>query len=137
MANYVPFMRSNYFKVKDPQAFEAFCKKWDLELIKTPDPQDPQGQLFGCVNNGETGLPCGYYDKEKDEFVEEDFMKTLSGHLCEGWVAVVREVGYEKMRYLVGFTVAVNSAGRSCVVDLDAIYDRARRLGKHVTQCSW
>lgn len=52
-------------------------------------------------------------------------------------MAIVREIGYEKMRYLVGYTVAVNAAGESLEVSLDDIYEAAKRLGKHITACEY
>jgi hypothetical protein len=45
------------------------------------------------------------------------------------------EVGYEKMRYLVGLAFAVNSAGEQVKIDLYDIYEKARPLGKHITAC--
>ena len=133
MANYVPFVRSNYFEVKDAAAFEAFCKKWRVELIRG----GKDDTLFGFLGDGEIGLPLCYYDAGKDDYVEGNFMDELSGHLANGWVAVVREIGYEKMRYLVGYTVAVNSRGESIEVSLDDIYAAAKRLGKHLTACEY
>jgi len=64
-------------------------------------------------------------------------MDDLAGHLKEGWVAVVREIGFEKMRYLVGYSVAINSRGQSIEVSLDQIYEDAKRLGEHVTACEY
>jgi len=133
MANYVPFVRSNYFEVKDGAAFEAFCKKWGVELIRG----GKDDTLYGFLGNGEIGLPLCYYDAEKDDYVEGSFMDDLAGHLKEGWVAVVREIGFEKMRYLVGYSVAINSRGQSIEVSLDQIYEDAKRLGEHVTACEY
>lgn len=133
MANYVPFVRSNYFKVKNPVAFEAFCDKWGVEMIRRGD----RDELVGFMGGDEVGIPLCYYDAERGEHVEGEFMKDLAAHLEDGWVAVVREIGYEKMRYLVGYTVAVNSRGESIEVSLDQIYDEAKRLGEHITPCEY
>lgn len=133
MANYYPWVRSNYFQVKDPAVFESFCKKWDVELIRG----GKDDSLFGFLGNGEMGLPFCYYDAEKNDTVEGTFMDDLAGHLVDGWVAIVREIGYEKMRYLVGYTVAINSRGESIEVSLDQIYEDAKPLGKHITACEY
>jgi len=133
MANYVACVRSNYFDVKDAAAFEAFCKKWNLELIRG----GKDDTLFGFLGDGEIGIPLCYYDAEADDYVEGRFMDELAGHLADGWVAIVREIGYENMRYLVGYTVAVNARGESIEVSLDQIYEDAKRLGEHVTPCEY
>ena len=136
MATYVPTARSNYFAVKDPAAFESFCSKWSLRLIRKDD-REGQPTLFGFLVDSDNGIPSTYWDPDKEDDVESDFIGELSSHLVDGWVAIVREIGYEKMRYLVGFTVAVNSAGERIDLNLDRIYDDAERLGKHVTQCEY
>jgi hypothetical protein len=133
MANYVPFFRSSYFQVKGPSAFDAFCRKWAVRMVRG----GKEDSLFGFLSDGEVGLPFSYYDAEKDDMIEGDFLKELSTHLAPGWVAIVREIGYEKMRYLVGYTIAVNAAGRSIQVSLDDIYEKAKRLGRHVTVCEY
>lgn len=133
MANYVPFARSNYFKVKDPAAFEAFCTKWGVELIRGGEGDE----LFGFFGHDDMGIPQGYFDPQQDDYVDGDFMADLATHLAEGWVAIVREIGYEKMRYLVGYTVAVNSKGERREIGLDGIYELAKDLGEHVTVCEY
>lgn len=136
MANYVPFMRSNYFEVKDAAAFEAFCTKWDVELTRGGG-ERRESPLYGFLANGEMGLPPCYWDAAQDDFVEGEFVKELATHLADGWVAIIREVGYEKYRYLVGFTVAVNSKGEILEITLDEIYAKAKSLGSHVTRCEY
>lgn len=136
MANYVPFMRSNYFDVKDAAAFQAFCTKWDVELTRGGG-EEGKSTLYGFLANGEMGLPPCYWDAAQHDFVEGEFVKELATHLADGWVAVIREVGYEKYRYLVGFTVAVNSKGEILEITLDEIYAKAKSLGSHVTRCEY
>ncbi len=134
MANYYPFARSNYFMVKDAGAFAGFCKKWNVELIRGGDGDT----LFGFLcPEAEEGIPLSVYDEAKDEYVDGDFIADLATHLADGWVAIVREIGYEKLRYLVGYTVAVNSQGTKRSVDLNEIYRKARKLGEHVTDCEY
>ena len=55
--------------------------------------------------------------------LDED--ERLAKHLAEGEVLVIYEIGREKMRYLVGFALAINWDGRSCHVTLDEVYSRA------------
>jgi len=133
MATYTAFVRSNYFEVRDATEFEAFCKKWDIELIRG----GADDALFGFLGNGDSGIPSTYYDSDKGDWLDGDFLKDLSTHLAAGWVAIVREIGYEKMRYLVGCSVAINWLGDTLEVSLDDIYEDAKRLGKLITHCEY
>ncbi len=92
MATHCPFCRSSYFQVKDPAAFEAFCRKWAVRMIRG----GKRDRLFGFLSEGEVGLPLSYYDAEKDDWVDGDFLKELSTH-----------------------------------------YEKAKRLGRHVTVCEY
>lgn len=75
------------------------------------------------------------YDAEKEE--EIDFPRELSKHLAEGDVAIIQEIGYEKMRYFVGYAVAVNSKGKTVTVSLNEIYEHAKNLGNHISLCEY
>jgi hypothetical protein len=143
MANYVPFMRSNYFAVKNRAAFEQFCKSYELRLIEhdkdSPRRTDGTGEpLVGFLGPDEGGIPASKFDVEKDDWVDADFFADLAAHVKPGWVAVVQEIGFEKLRYLVGVAVAVNAQGKTVEVSLNDIYTRANRLGTHpITRCEY
>jgi len=134
LANYVPFARSNYFAVKDRPAFEQFCQKFGLELIES-DEEDQKG-LVGFLCYEESGIPNVYYDEQGESF-DVDFDAELATHLQDGHVAVCVEIGYEKMRYLVGYAFAVNAKGETVSVNLDEIYERAKTLGEKVTVAAY
>ncbi len=127
MANYIGFARSNYFKVNDTKKFEELCDKWNLRLIKKDD-------LVGFLDDDtEGGLP-NYAETEDGEDLEfDDFLKELSDLLVEDEVAIMIEIGYEKMRYLVGFALAINSKGEQVTTNLSDIYKKAESLGKNIT----
>jgi hypothetical protein len=136
MANYEPFVRSNYFQVRDPEAFRSWCQGLGLEVIGNEDPE--HGMLFGFI--ADDGVPCDRYDEGAGEYVEIDFYAELATHLLDGWIAEVRGIGYEKMRYLDGYTVAVDHAGETIAVNLDDIYKKAREYwGErvHCTACEY
>jgi len=132
MANYEPFVRSNYFQVHDPAAFRSWCAGRGLEVIDEEDPV--HGMLYGFIAGD--GIPCERYDDETDEYVEIDFYAELAAHLVEGWIAEVREIGYEKMRYLTGNTVAVDHAGESITVNLNDIYTLAKKRWGEQANCT-
>ena len=143
MANYIPYVRSNYFKVKDVEKFEAFLKDNECELIEQTFNDSPlhEGEtLYGFICKGENGLPTSSYDEETDEEGEFDFIGELAKHLIPGALAEVREVGYDKMRYLIGITTVVDHAGNAITVSLDDIYDKALEkwgAGAVITNCSY
>lgn len=128
MADYIPTMRSNYFRVKDPEEFKKMCNKFGLEVIqKSYDDIQHYGFL------GYYGIPD--YNTDKDE--EIVFVDILSEHLLDDSVAIIQEIGYEKMRYLCGYAVAINSKGDLEEVSIDDIYKKAERLGKDITECAY
>ena len=66
-----------------------------------------------------------------------DFTEELSEHLADGWVAIIVEVGYEKMRYLHGYTEAFNNKGESIFKTLSFGTDELKKLGEHHTDPSY
>ncbi len=66
-----------------------------------------------------------------------DLIGILAEHLMPDYVAVIIEIGYEKMRYLVGEAYAVNSQGATAVLNLNEIFQRAASLGKICNPCSY
>lgn len=132
MANYVAKVRTNYFKVKDADAWQAFCDRFELTNIV--DNQNGE-QLHGFMDNTlGNGIPHLVWDEKEQDHVEIDFLKEMAKHIEDGWVAVIVEIGSEKYRYLLGFAVAVNSKGESRQVTLDEIGERAKGLGDHITE---
>jgi hypothetical protein len=62
----------------------------------------------------------------------------LSTHLAEGSVAVIVEAGAEKLRYVHGHAVAVNSKGEQLCIGLGDIYEMAeKRFGGEVTRAEY
>jgi hypothetical protein len=62
---------------------------------------------------------------ESDE--ELDLVSELSDHLVPGQVAILLEVGAEKLRYLTGQAIAVNAQGQITDLPLNDIYRKAAR----------
>src|SRR5436190_7395776 len=132
MANYYATARSNYFKVKDMEAFNNWCRSLEIEPIDG-DPADKAGlvAMVSATPDGD-GWPS-FRVNGNDEPVEVDLAAELSTHLQDGWVAVLMEAGSEKRRYVVGWALAVNSKGETRQVSLQDIYDLAGKIGEHVT----
>ena len=132
MANYVAICRSNYFKVVDENNWIEFCERMGVESVVEWS-TEYQCNLYGfLVPNGE-GIPVSIWNEDINDSEDVDFVIELSHHLPEDWVAIIMEVGFEKMRYLIGYALAVNHFGEQELVALDTIYDQAKNLGKNIT----
>ena len=126
MANYYSSARSNYFLVKDEEAFKKWVKSFG-DLSCHPGVGELFGQYCITVDSEDIG---GWPDvsitfDELGHALEKeiDFYQELSEHLVQGQVAVLLEIGAEKLRYLVGLAVAVAWDGDTHLVSLNDIYD--------------
>jgi hypothetical protein len=123
MANYYAFTRSNYFRVQDPGKFEEWCEHLCLEFWTKQI--DGMGECYGIT--ADTGDCCGwpFCDWENDR--ELDLARELAGHLDPRDVAILFEIGSEKLRYLVGRATAIHADGSAVHVSLNDIYGEAVR----------
>lgn len=134
MANYIDMFRSNYFAVKDVQKFSEFIEKVPNVIVQV---QDKESKLVMVIDNPLSDCGGGYptYMESTDEhghtFDEEiNFALLVSKHLEHGEVAVFQEIGHEKYRYFVGFSIAVTWSGKTYSVDLEDIYKKVQRSTK-------
>ena len=114
MANYYAYCRSNYVAVKNPARFRALLEEYDVEVIEDEE------ERIGFLSNTESGLPM---HKEDDTDIDDD--ARIPKLLKEGEVLVIQVIGWESMRYLVGYSIAINWDGRICSCNIDEIYSRA------------
>ena len=123
MANYYEQARSGYVKVKDKEAFRAFLERFGgaVDMI-----EDDKGRVGFLAQEGipSTCMP----DDSGSEPEEVDFVSELAGHLADHEVMIVMGTGYEKMRYLVGYAVAINNKKERREIDLAQIYELAKQL---------
>jgi len=137
MANYYATARSNYFAVKDEKAFREWAEHIGLNILE-PDNRDKVADgipRFGITpgDGDDSGWPAMRHNAETDDYDDIDVPGQLSEHLADDEVAVLMEVGNEKLRYVSGSAVAVNNLGKSVSLNLGGIYRTARRLGKNIT----
>jgi len=134
MANYTGKGRTNYFKVKDLDAFIEAISQLPVEYHF-----DAKGEALMVMDDDPDGggWNNGYWDEETGEWEEIDLAKIIAEHLCDEEVAVILEVGSEKYRYLSGYAEAVNNRGESRSVNLNQIYNLAKELGSHITDASY
>jgi hypothetical protein len=128
MANYYSSARTNYFRVKDVDAFNAWVKEFEngygVEVVSKED-------TFAILFDSESGVPDS---REVDgDYDHLDFMDELSVYLADDEVAILHESGAEKLRYINGFAIAINNKAERRTISLDDIYTLAKELGKNVT----
>jgi hypothetical protein len=144
VANYECSARSNYFRVKDDQAFKEWVELvpgWDLIQQKQPHPPgsaDTPAKALAQRNDYKYGLmqdescypPSGIptelkvLDSEGEtvDWTDMDLVHELSEHLVEGEVAILMEAGAEKLRYISGYALAIHSNGEWLNLSLNDIY---------------
>jgi len=133
MADWHGSSRTNYFHVKDAQAFREAMSKFDVEVWD--DKEDPALFGLGCGDDSNGDWPS--YDIESDDDFE--FVDKVWPHLADGEVAVFQTIGAEKLRYLSGYSIAVNHTGERVSVGLGDIYELAKRTFnvEHVSEATY
>ena len=134
MANYFAQARTNYFKVKDPEAFIAHMNHYNVTVIART--LESGESLYGFIDDNAdgAGLDWSSWDERTDEETDIPWVPILASHLAEGHVAIVMEVGWEAYRWLNGYAFAVNHLGEAVEVNLMDIYERAKTLGPHIRE---
>jgi hypothetical protein len=141
MANYYATARSNYFAVKDEMTFRQWAESIGLMVFEPTHANVTSDGIrrFAIApgDGDECGWFCTRYNEETDEHDEVDVPRELAAHLRDGEVAVLMEVGSEKLRYLRGYASAINSAGKSVHISLEGIYKIATKLGTKITRAEY
>lgn len=138
MANFYGQARSNYFAVKNEEAFRTAIAELPVRMIEKKNEADDI-TLFGFLDADDEGQAdvWSVWDEVKEEQVEVDWSEFFKTHLADDWVAVIISVGWEKYRYFQGDVVAFNNKGESKTINLDHIYEIVGDLGGKVTHASY
>jgi hypothetical protein len=115
MANYYASARSNYFRVKDIEAFKADCPV-PVEV------QNKDGKDYCVILFEEEGILTWDYNGE-----EIGWAALFAKHLEEDSVAIFMEAGAEKLCYINGYAIAYNSKGEELCISLNDIYDLVKK----------
>lgn len=135
MANYYESARTNYFQVKDIDAF-----KNELEMFKALEvvSSERNGKTYVCLlNDNENGFPFDIYDETLEDYVEIDWEGIFKKHLQDDSVAIIIGSGAEKLRYIRGYAFAFNSKGETKFLSLDDIYEMAKPLGSDIQKAEY
>lgn len=133
MANYYGTARTSYWLPKSRQELERELEPLPVTVVE----HGTEPGLVAILCDDEGGWPSYLIDEDTDEDVEIDIVDLIGRHLADDHVAVVMEVGAEKLRYLTGYAVAVNNRLERRQIHLDDIYDLARQLGPKVGHASY
>ncbi len=141
MANYYATARSNYFAVKDETIFRQWAEFVGLKVldpVRQDETADGIRRFVITPDDGDdNGWPTSRYNEESGEDDDVDVPSELAAYLQDGEVAVLIEVGSEKLRYLCGYATAVNSKGETHCMSLEGIYELAGKLGTNVTRAEY
>lgn len=110
MANYCCTIRSNYFHVKDDEAFRALMDRvYGCEdSVELWEERDKDGRtVFGF---GAYGGISGLRDLDGDnDDSYDDFIDRLQESVADDDAIIILESGNEKMRYVVGSATIITS----------------------------
>ena len=138
MANYYATARSNYFAVKDEQAFRDWADGLGLTILEQQEINSDGIPRFGISpGDDDGGWPTSIADPETGDYEDIEVSGQLAAHLADNEVAILMEAGSEKLRYVTGTAVAVNNKGKIRYVDLNTIYKRAMALGANITRAEY
>lgn len=138
MANYAGYARSNYFRVRDTAEFLGWVETLPGVVARRDDGDQERFVLLVEDADG-SGWPNWRYYEEVEDEEEIDLFAELAEQLAEGEVAVLQEIGAEKLRYLVGYAVAVNHRGETLSVSIDEVYQKVQEAGwgDHVSTATY
>jgi len=110
--------RTNHFSVRDLQKLKGLVVGTGIELHQ----QEGENQVVLLDMEG-TDWMISSEDCEDDIYLPD----VIAQHLLPGEVVVFQSIGNEKLRYLGGNSVAVNSDGEQVWVHLSDIYAAAAK----------
>ena len=127
--------RTNYFAVRDLQAFEE-----ELQLVCGGknyylDTKELDGVQVHAVLFATSGFPQTYFTHGGlEDWV--DWCGFFASHLEDDWVAVVMEVEYRGLEEVAGTAYAFNNKMEMDVLALRQIVPIATKLGSKITEVS-
>lgn len=121
MADWYGTARSNYFKVRDNEAFEMFMQDLSSMITEYDDADNTWWIRTDDYGNG--GFDWTIYDENFEPDDSVNAMDEFASHLQEGEVAIFLEAGAEKLRYITGNALAIAWTGEITEINLADIYE--------------
>lgn len=125
MANYESVTRSNYFHVKDEDAFSKFMDTVSGDDMHCWSDKDEDGNTlhaFGCYGSI-YGVPIG---AEENDF--DFFLSGLQKHIAPEDAVILMESGHEKLQYVTGYATIITAGD----IETISIYDFAMAKAKEM-----
>lgn len=125
MANYESVTRSNYFHVKNEDAFSKFMDTVSGDDMHCWSDKDEDGNTvyaFGCYGSI-YGVPNG---DENNDF--DLFLSKLQKHIAPEDAVILMESGHEKIRYVTGYATIITS----CKIETISITDLGMAKAKEI-----
>jgi hypothetical protein len=135
MANYYESARTNYFLVKDIDAFKEELK--DVTSLNIYVERKSDKHYVCLLSESENGFAFDYYDDSLEDYIEIDWEGIFKKHLQDDSVAIIIGSGAEKLRYIRGYAFAFNSKGETKFLSLDDIYEMAKPLGSDIQKAEY
>lgn len=134
MANWYGLGRTNYFKVKDREAFDQMLETYGLEpIVLTEDERGIVLSGWGFTDDGD--LPSWVEHPASGEEIE--FWDLIFPFVAQDSVLIYMTAGSEKARYATGSAFAYCN-GEMEQITLDEIYSMAEeRFGITPTQAAY
>ena len=135
MANYNCAIRTNYFRVRNEAEFEemmshVYGSEDNIDLWKETDKNGNTVYGFGCY-----GGISGYCENYDPEDLDEDwdqaydmFIDKLQECVAEDDAVIIMESGWEKMRYVCGYTTVITSKVIRCIDMVKTAVNSARDM---------
>lgn len=105
MANYMSTSRTNYFRVTDEKRYQELFNN----LCSEDNIHDFTEEKDGILYHGFGAYSSVEYMDEDEEYNFDAFLAELQKILPEDEAFIYFESGFEKLRYVVGFSVVVTS----------------------------
>ncbi len=131
MADYFCVIRTNYFHVKDEEAFR-------LMMFNVHDGYGNKVELYENKDkNGETEFSFGGYDGISfrdysngivEEDLYDDFINRLQKFVAENDAIIILEVGHMKLSYLCGIATIVTSTGVEHADITESAFEQATKM---------
>ena len=111
MANYVGCVRTNYFRVKDMDAFKDIVSRIASEdkVSLFVNEENPELVGFGSLSSIMGIYPEKYDEDEDIDFCTDELAAELQKVVAEDDAIIMTEVGNEKLRYVSGGAYIITS----------------------------
>lgn len=143
MANYEASSRSNYFKIRPEmeEEFRTFCEEigWELD---GPDTREGKEGMY-CLLKHDSGIPNFRWVENEDESSDEIevLYSDYARFLAEDSILHITESGYEKLRYLAGYSVWILPNGKYYEVNIHTpppwVKNYAKKKEIEITACAY